>query len=290
MKLENRPPIMVRSATFLTRISEETYEQNFHEWEQEIGDTLPQARREPRWKFELEGYENGLPKLKDTRPSLWIDYWHETDLGGGKGKNTIRVFPDDSKGFGGIMFTVERVSGAAPRSYCELKSFFTEYLEIFCRVFKVENFPAVELFYTNLIRSDLYPEFNSDNSGGLELGRILETHKDLHLPGYGFLLPYKHKMICKASGDKPMRAHIDIEVQSSDENSTRDSHVNLVVNLTLRSVQESTAQAFDKLSAVSEMNDCHDKVLEFFRATFTEGARKVFSFENISEKLSCANQ
>lgn len=280
---EKRPPIMVRSATFLTKISEEAYEQYFHEWEQEIGGSLPMARREPRWKFELDGYENGLPKLKDTRPSLWIDSWHEKDLGDGKGKNTIRVFPSDSKGYGGITFTVERLSGTASRSYTELRSFFTDYLGIFCKVFKVQNFPAVDLLYMNLVRSDLYPEFNSDNMGGLELGRILETHKDLHLPGHGFLLPYKHQMICKASKDKPMLAHIDIEVESSEEKSSKDPHVNLVVDLTLRSIQEPTAQPFNTISAMSEMDECHEKVLEFFRATFTEEARKVFSYESDEE-------
>lgn len=276
-----RPPIMSRMATFFADLPEETFEQGQPDWERLIADVLPDSHREPRWKFEIAEYEKGLPRLKDTRPSMWIDLWHQKTLPDKRGVNTARIFPNEGKGRGGISFATDRSSSQHPRSYTQLRSFFTEVLPGFKDAFAIKKFTAVDLFYHNLIRSDLYPEFSSDEIN-LSLGKVLETHRNLNLPGYGFLLPYEHKMVCRASPDRPMIALVDIRVAEPyrDVKGKSDGCVNLMVDLTVRLVSQSDSEHLTVDQAFVAMDDCHEKVLEFFKGTFTATAQRTFHAEN----------
>lgn len=276
-----RPPIVVRNATFLSELSEESFEQYFADWQHAISSQLPEEHREPQWRFELDGYENGLPKLKSTQPSMLIDAWNEKTLPDRKGKNGARVVPSEGKGKGGVSFSVDRGSEENSRSYLELRHFFSELLPVYQECFKVREFHAVELHYQNLVRSDLFPEFDPSGDGGINLSLILETHRSLQLPGYGFLLPYKHEMTCEASNDPETNriAEIRIEVAEPLRNQRGqiDGRVNLLVDFRIFQSLGVGPQGVTAEKAVKAMDDCHEKMLEFFSKTFTEHAREVFS-------------
>lgn len=280
-----RPPILSRSATFYTELSEESFEQYRDDWNQAIGTDYPEACQEPRWEFELDGYEHGIPKLKDTRPAMWVNYWHERELDAGCGYDRVSVYSGTGKKLGGISFEISRGPHGGGRAFTELKSQLNDNLPKFTKVFGVDKFKTIELRYVNLIRSDIYPEFGN-TAGAIDLDKILETHAQLHLPGYGFMLPYKHEMVCKASQEKPMVAKVNIEVLEpfKDEQGHSDGKVSLTVEFTMRSRPEQNDDSYTVAAAMAEIDDCHEKVLDFFEKTFISSAKELFTTPSTSNK------
>lgn len=273
--LSPRPPVMRRSATFFASISEKNYEKGYEIWNQYVNQELPNQHAEPRWRFELAGYENGLPKLKDTSPAMWMDSWHEKQHGEGGGSDEVRVFAGEKDGYGGITFSVVRDSLRHPRSFQQLKHFYTNHLTRFQEIFDITDFQGVDLEYLNLVDTKLFPEFKSSN-GGINLAKVLSIHEQLTMPGRGYILPYAHKMTFSAHDEKPMQARVSVEARIPEGSEGDSKQVKMQVEIASRSLRVDEKSPFFNEKALQEMDECHEVILDFFAATFTGEARKLF--------------
>lgn len=275
-EISSRPPVRLRSATFFASIPEKNYEKGYGQWNRLINANFPDVRSEPRWRFELDGYDGGLPKLKDTSPAMWVDSWHEKRHGPRGGSDTVRVFADEGEGYGGVTFTVVRNSEEVSRSFEQLEQVYADLLAEFQRVFDVSCFRAVSLEYVNIVDTVLYPEFKSPNGGGVLLGKVLSTHEQLEMPGKGFTLPYTHKMTFRAHDTKPMQASVSVEAHTPKDEGGGTSKVELEVEFTVRSFALEDGSLFSGEKAQEEMSECHEIILEFYNATFTDEAKGLF--------------
>jgi len=272
-----RPPIIARTATFFTPIPEQVYEKNAHAWHQYIHSSFPKEQSEARWKFELDGYEKGVPKLRDTSPSMWIDHWHLKIHPEHGGEDTVRIFQSEGRAKGGISFNITRTSPHKPRSYGHLRASCSDNLSSAVDIFQSSGISSVHLYYQNIISLRMFPEFEM-GSGSIGLGKVLKAHEQFRMPGAGFCLPYSHQMNFRASEEELMFASVEVNGHGSErpDRSDRLGDLELTVDFTVESYPSDSNKPFSPSQALQQLDLCHDKILEYFVATFTEHAKQLF--------------
>lgn len=263
-----RPPVRRRTANFLADLSEKTFVSQADEWDQAVMATLSIKKREPFWRFEVDEIADGIPRLKNKTPLVWIDTSYSSSVHGGQGENRARVLPTlGGGGLGGIELSISNEPNFYSRSFLELDAFVSPQLEDFCEIFQTTGFQSVELSYLNFVSTKQYPELSGSRLASMDLSAILATHETLSMPATSFVAPYRHEMNVVLDAVGKISATIDTRIEHVSKTETA-----LILETTVRHAVENASPN----EAIDALRTCHDHILEIFKHVFTKNALSVF--------------
>ncbi|MCB1062574.1 MAG: hypothetical protein KDN20_06605 [Verrucomicrobiae bacterium] len=270
-----RPPIYERVAVFKVDLPEEKFEIFRDSWLELVSEDFPDYKPEPLWTFSVESNDSGIPRLRNSRPELQIKHWSRKTLENGKGRNVIRVRPND-EGDSGFLSINLIGSTKDRRKYDQLRDLAEKWLPRFIAHFEIDDLEGVGLHYVNRIRSDWTPEFASIEKG-VDIGRVIVLFGSIPVQSESLIAPFDCNVGLMIDSSVPCSAKIRVLAEEPvyDEK-TGHQKLSIGVKVDIIVSRFSKERKLDAKDAISDMDAAHSVVLEVFEGIFSEEAKEVF--------------